>query len=220
VIIFVLAFTSFRLYPDKEDDVKSILLIDNLYNIDDSFQSQLESLCNESGVELYVHQDADVSYLMKLKGSYSLIILRLHSTCQYNVTWAFTCEKYNPDKYVIEQLAGEIHSARVTYQSDYLFVVSSYFIMQHLPDRIDSDCVILMGCNSYDISDMAQAWIKAGASHYVGWNGDISLTDTDEITLMLVENYLKDGVILGVVNVLPSNDFSSGDSWLRVYPDG
>ena len=218
-IILVITYTFIRSPPEKEDNTKSILLVDNLYKVDDSFQSQIETICNESGVELYVHQDANVSYLMKLKGTYSLIILRLHSTCQYNVTWAFTSEEYNPNKYVIEQLAGEIHSARVNYQSDNLFVVSSYFILQHLPNNIESDCVILMGCNSFDISDMAKAWIRAGASYYVGWNGDVSLTDTDELTLMLVERYLEDGVILGIVDVLPSNDFTSGDSWLRVYPD-
>lgn len=79
----------------------------------------------------------------------------------------------------MKQLDGEIHSARVDDSQERVYVVSSYFIKHFLSERIETECVILMGCNGLDSKDMGEAWIEAGASSYVGWIGSIRIEETD-----------------------------------------
>ena len=133
------------------------------------------------------------------------------------MTWIFTGELYTPRKYILEQMAFEVHSARANNMSGSYFVISSYFIEHFLSNRIESDCVILMGCNGLSNSDMGEAWIKAGSNSFVSWSGDISLQETDYYTLRLVENYFRNGFEDGLAKVLPSTDYRSGDSWLSIY---
>jgi len=47
--------------------------------------------------------------------------------------------------------------------------------------------VIAMGCHSLNYSTMAQAFIDKGAKLYIGWTGLVSVTDSDEATIKLLE---------------------------------
>ena len=183
IIVVVILLTNYKQLinfpPSNEEKERVILLVDNLSEINDDFRTDLEALCSENNYELVVKNDADVNFFKKFNGTFSLIILRLHSTNQNNITWLFTNEEYQANKYILEQLAGEIHSARVDYSSRVCFVLSSYYIRHYLTEKIKADCVILMGCNGLDRDDMAKAWIDAGALSYVGWKGDVSINKTD-----------------------------------------
>jgi len=194
-----------------------VLLVDSL-DFGDQFQDELQDICEMNNEVLEIKDtNVTVKYLKEISGQYSLIILRLHSTCQRNVTWMFTGELYTPSKYILEQLAFEVHSAKANNMSDSYFVVSSYFIEHYLSNKIKSECVILMGCNGLTKTDMGKAWVKAGANSFVSWSGDISLQETDYYTLRLVENYFRNGFDEGLANVLPSTDYKSGDSWLSIH---
>ena len=129
----------------------------------------------------------------------------------------FTSEEYKPNSYYLEQLAGEISGARVDYLSDTYFVLSSDYFKHYLIGNIKADCVILMGCNGLVSEDMAQAWIDAGASSYVGWCGDISINMTDVYTKDLVQSYIKKGLKQGILDHLPSKELKEEDPAFVVY---
>ena len=216
IFILVTLFTKGSI-KNIEPYPNGVLLIDALYS-GDYFKDELQKICEKNNQVLEIKdENVTVNYFSEISGNYSLVILRLHSTCQRNLTWMFTGEPYSPTKYVLEQLAFEVHSAKPDNTSTNYFVVSSYFIEHYLSGKITSDCVILMGCNGLITTDMGNAWIKAGSNSYISWNGDISLQDTDRYTLKLVDSYFRNGFKEGLVNVLPSIEYKAGNSWLLIH---
>ena len=216
-ILFLVTLVTKSSIPKVEPNSNGVLLIDSL-SLGDQFRTELQKICDKNNKVLEIKDNnVTVNSFKEISGHYSLIILRLHSTCQRNVTWMFTGEQYFPRKYILEQLAFEVHSAKANNMSDSLFVVSSYYIEHYLSNKIESECVILMGCNGLTNSDMGEAWIKAGANSFVSWNGEISLQETDYYTLKLIDTYFRNGFDEGLVNVLPSPDYKSGDSWLSIH---
>lgn len=217
IIFLALFYIGQNFRNEREMETKDLLLIDNLSHLSQNFEKELNELCEDYGYNLVVERDADVKYFKNLEGTYSLIILRLHSTNQNNVTWIFTNEPYKPNKYILEQLAGEVHSASVEYNSGVYYVISSYYIQHYLPSKINTDCVILMGCDGLITDDMADSWIKAGSSYYVGWDGNIPINKTDIYTKEIVENYLREGLEKGLVQNLKTNNYQVNESSLRLY---
>lgn len=221
IAIFIVFLLNRSHIPENIDDPpnRDVLLVDGLTAIDDEFKNIVERMCLENGYNLIIVEDVTVQFFKELEGDYFLIILRLHSTHQSNSTWIFTNEVYKPNKYILEQLAGEVHSARTSYGSETYFVISNYYIEHYLTDSITADSVILMGCNGLEKEDMANAWIKAGSKTYLGWTGDIGLSETDYYTQKILEIYFHEGEVSDIVQKLPSSDFETIESSLLIYSD-
>ena len=222
VFFFILVFGGGLYFSGVFDDVSTqcaekILLVDSLNGLDDGFGEALSVICGSYGMGLETLQSPSVVSFREIEGDYSLVILRVHSTCKNNVTWIFTSEPYVPDRYILEQLAGEVHSAYVDYNSERVFVVGSYYIEHYLRDRISADCVILMGCNGAQSQDMGVSWVLAGSSYFVGWSGDVELSETDGVTLELIDAYLKRGVEEGLLDFVSSGVGDDASS-LLIYP--
>lgn len=199
------------------ENSKEILLIDNLSHISGSFEKNLINECVKNNYSLIVKKDAGVNYFKKLSGNYALIILRMHSTSKYNTTWLFTTEEYKPNKYYLEQIAGEIHGAKVDYNTGTYFVLNSYYITHYIKQNIKTDCVVLMGCSGLKSQDMAQAWTDVGAVSFAGWRGDISLNMTDAYTKDLIKSYFQYGLKEGILDKYPSMDNEGDILSLFVY---
>jgi len=182
-----LFFTSNNVTKYTNSTVK-VLLIDTLSHLNDDFYLNLQKLCNEQNITLDTvsADNFDVEYFKKNEGSYMFVFLRVHSTNQYNRTWIFTGEEYEKNKYLLEQLADEVHRAKPNDYEEYYFVISSdYFVSKKI--KLDSVFFVLMGCNGQDTNDMANAFISLGAKCVIGWEGQVALSYSDAVFLSFCE---------------------------------
>lgn len=136
-------------------------------------------------------EEVTVDYLKNIKGRYQIVILRVHSTINNGKIWFFTGEHYRQDKYVLEQLADEVHRARPSTLERYLFAVGSDFVLQFMENKFKDSLIIVMGCDGLKTNDLAHAFTETGASCYVSWNGPVSLSHTDKVTLCLLDALLE-----------------------------
>jgi hypothetical protein len=201
--------------------IKRAAIIDPLYTSDPGYHDEMASLLEGRGykVDSFKGEEVTVEWLRKM-GSYRVVVLRVHSTCNDGMVWFFTGERYSPDKYVLEQLADEVHKAKPSLEAEYVFAVGSDFV-RHFMDRFSGALVVLMGCDGLTGTDLAEAFMEEGASAYVSWDGPVSLKHTDEAFLCLLEAMTVQRLTLGEA-VGYTNDLVGADpdynSTIAFYP--
>jgi len=202
--------------------VNRAVIIDPLYAADPGYREEVASLLEGRGykVDSFMGEDVTVEWLRKM-GSYGVVVLRVHSTCNDGMVWLFTGERYSPDKYVLEQLADEVHKAKPSLEADYVFAVGSDFVRHFMKGRFRGTLVVLMGCDGLTGTDLAKAFVEEGASAYVSWDGPVSLEHTDEAFLCLLEAMTLQRLTLGEA-VGYTNDLVGADpdynSTIAFYP--
>ena len=113
IILILLTFTSKISTKKEEYASKGVLLIDTL-GPSEFFQNELKNICEKNNEFLEIKENnITVDYFKEISGDYSLIILRLHSTCQSNVTWMFTGEQYSPSKYISASISDSLSASKV-----------------------------------------------------------------------------------------------------------
>lgn len=125
---------------------------------------------------------------------YNLLIFRVHSGLLSgdpriaDMTWLFTDEPYNKARHTIDQLADRVTFARVYDEAPWFFAISSKFIAESLEGQFNDTTIVMMGCDCMHLPDMAEAFVKKGASAYIGWNLSVGLGYVDDAALNLVGN--------------------------------
>jgi hypothetical protein len=150
-------------------------------------------------VDIVKGSGVSVDFLKSLKHDYTVIIFRVHSGVFEDSVWFFTGEKYDSGKHVLEQLANEVHIARTSRESELLFAVGSRFVRRFMGGRFEDSLVVLMGCDGLTSSELAEAFLEAGAAAYVSWDGPVSLSHTDEVTLALIEGIVEGMTLEGAL---------------------
>jgi hypothetical protein len=202
--------------------IKRAAIIDPLYTSDPGYHDEMASLLEGRGykVDSFKGEEVTVEWLRKM-GSYRVVVLRVHSTCNDGMVWFFTGERYSLDKYVLEQLADEVHKAKPSLEAEYVFAVGSDFVRHFMNDRFSGALVVLMGCDGLTGTDLAEAFMEEGASAYVSWDGPVSLKHTDEAFLCLLEamtvQRLTLGEAMGYTNDLVGAD-PDYNSTIAFYP--
>ena len=174
-------------------------------------------------VDVFRGENVSVSRIREISGDYRVVVLKVHSSVYHGRVWFFTGEVYSQGRYVLKQLVDEVHPARPTLGSEFLFAVGAEFVLHFLEDRFDGALIVVMGCDGLRYHDLAKAFLDAGASAYVSWDGPVSLEHTDEATLALLRALVEDGVSLGdavehsMELVGPDPSYSS---ILCVFPEG
>ena len=107
-------------------------------------------------------------------------------------TYLFTDEVYSQRKYVMEQLNGQILMARMTEDYPLVFAVNSKFITESMNGWFNNTAIVMMGCSTALLEDMATAFSLKGASIYLGWDTFVSIEHVDEATICLVQKLLVD----------------------------
>jgi len=103
-------------------------------------------------------------------------------------TYLFTGETYNQTKYVQEQLTDHILPARMVEDYPLVFAVNSKFLLSSMSGRFEDTAIIMMGCGTTYLDDMAKAFVLKGAATYMGWDSGIGIGYVDKATLLLVKN--------------------------------
>ena len=183
---------------DRSDDGNSgnsprAVLVDALYDASPNqlFTASLNRTLRDAGFEFCVYrgQEVTVDFLKRLEGGFSLVILRVHSALsKYGELFLFTGEPYSSDEYVEEQSFRLVKEAYAVESSQPVFAVNWGFVKRLMVGKFNGSLVVAMGCKSTCDSFMIREVIDQGAVGYVGWNGSVLLSHSDEATSRLVED--------------------------------
>ncbi len=208
--------------PDKPRQLAAI--IDQLHDIIPNKRHQqkaLEYLENAGyDVDLYTTEDITVDFYKKLPSmNYKFIYIRTHSlevAKLENSTFLFTGEKYDVDKYIWEQLAGQVRKAipindqlpeeliknATLYQEAMYFTIGSKLIDELMIGEFPQTVIVIAGCESVRTLDLATSFLFRGASAVVGWDRSINSLENDRVMIELLEEILINKT--GIYEAIPS----------------
>jgi hypothetical protein len=174
-------------------------------------------------VEYVSGEDVTVDLYRSLpERDYDLLILRVHSTAEVSrgeedvtAISLFTGEPYSRDLYYDEQLDGRVGFAQYTEESPKLFGVTSRFVRNSMKGKFDDTLVLMMGCQGFLNAEGAEAFEARGARAFIGWDGLVSATHTDEATQTLLRYLIvqdqepADAIARTMTDVGPDPDYNS-----------
>jgi len=183
-------------HSDDDNNGNSLraVLIDALYDSSPNqlFTASLNRTLSDAGFEFCVYrgQEVTVDFLKRLEDGFSLVILRMHSALSNDgELFLFTTEPYSSDNYVNEQSFRLVKKAYATESSQPVFAVNWGFMKRLMAGKFNGSLVVAMGCESTRDSLMIhEVVVGQGAVGYVGWNGSVLLSHSDEAVSCLVEN--------------------------------
>ena len=198
---------------------KTALIINQLYNENSEFNflQKCNEILSESNYKTTVinGDNVTINLLKNINLQQDVIIFRTHSGIFDNNTWFFTGEEYSNTKYVMEQLTGEINIGKCPSYDYYVYSFSSKFI-EHYWEFKDESKIILMGCESLPQKLSANSFHKQGGSTIIGWNGPITITETDEVSLEIIQAITNDEDMNEVVNYINENIITSNNVMLLI----
>ena len=196
--------------PDEGAGPKAAI-IDQLYSLhpNQEFTAQMTELLESHGftVDLYQGKQVDVKFYKELpEYGYQLIIFRAHSggmalptasgVMLKGATYLFTDEAYTEQKYVIEQLDDQLLPAQITKDYPNVFAINSKFITESMKGTFNNTAIIMMGCSTTYLDDLAFSFFGKGASVYLGWDGLVGAGYVDEATIYLAQRLLTDSLTI------------------------
>jgi len=209
-------------------------IIDQLFTIrpNQAFVDEATSVLEGCGfsVDLYQGDEVTVDFFRELPSyGYKLIIFRVHSgelmqegnSHSQEAVFLFTSEPYSEAKYLGEQMSGQMAKARTSEEQPYVFAVGAKFVISSMKGDFDDSVVLMMGCSAIRYPDMAQAFIKKGASIYSGWSASVGLDYVDAAALNLITNLctkamsVEQAIVTTMNEVGPDPNF---DANLYSYP--
>jgi len=175
-----------------------------------SFQQKAVGYFEDAGydVDVYTTEDITVDFYKKLPSmNYKFIYIRTHSLEVPelgNSTFLFTGEKYDIDKYIMEQFSEQvtkaapfndqlpiemIQNATLLADTTY-FTVGAKFVDEVMVGKFPQTVIIVGGCETVRKHDLAKSLIVRGASTVVGWDRTIGSFENDRVMLALLEEVL------------------------------
>jgi len=208
VIVMLLGASVWRKQQQITAQNPKACLIDALDSVQTrhNFTEKAAKLLKAHGyrTKIYTGDQVTVDLLKQLEG-YDIIILRTHSGVFDGGVWLFTGEEFDSSKHVLDQLAGEVHLSKCPGDPRLLFAVGSRFFEHYIED-VDGGLVVLMGCDGLKEHDLASTFVGLGAVGVLGWDGGVSLDDSDYAVLCFLEAYLEGGGVEEVVSGFGSSE--------------
>ncbi|MEM2111173.1 MAG: hypothetical protein QXX08_04770 [Candidatus Bathyarchaeia archaeon] len=170
---------------DSVDNFPRAALIDALYlnYPNDEFTKSVNETLQEAGfkVDIYKGQEVTVDSLKNLKSGYEVIIFRMHSALsKSSELHLFTAEPYSIFKYIQEQSLNVVKAAFAGGDPQPIFAVNYGFVNMFMKGKLNDTLVIVMGCDGTLDPQMRKAFMAQGARGYVGWNGPVLLSHSDD----------------------------------------
>jgi len=217
--------------PDKQPR-QLAAIIDQLHDSipNKSFQQKAQQYLENAGydVDVYTTEDITVDFYKKLPSmNYKFIYIRTHSfeiASDDDKTYLFTGEKYDINKYIQEQLSGQVSKGMPISVQEIMklqesnelsidmlyFVVGTKFVDELMVGKFPQTVIVIGGCESTKTDDLARSLISRGASEVVGWDNTINSLENDRVMLALLEEVLINKT--GFYDAIPSvmQEFGSG----------
>jgi hypothetical protein len=226
--------------PESRSEAKAAI-IDQLYPLEpnQAFIDKATEILESSGfkVEIYRGDDITVDFYRNLPAlGYKLIIFRSHSGIQSGTihlssgdkpvvrTYLFTNEPYDLTAHIGDQLSGlsdRLAKVRIDDNHPWEFGISPDFVSQSMHGNFDHTVVIMMGCYTSYVDDLAQSFIEKGASAYAGWDAFVGLDYVDNATMTLLESLFSNKVSLDAAERDTMQEKGADPIWgakLKYYP--
>jgi len=237
VLLIVILFSVFMIgsmvyeQPLDSDSSLKAVIVDQLGSTFPSefFIVSATELLEQAGytVDYYSSDEVTVELYRNLPTQdYRLVILRVHSAaglldgkCDLLL---FTSEEFSNKKYLYEQLADQIGWAGYYEGGPIYFAIRKEFVKHCMNGRLENAIVIMMGCDGYILPNMAKAFIEREAKFYIGWDGAVTATHTDQTTIQLLKHItegnqtIKTALTETMKEIGP--DPATGAK-LRIYPE-
>lgn len=190
-----------------------------------AFVSNATSTLEAYGFDVtYYNETIDVDFFKELaKRDYGIIVLRTHSALRKDNSTVdlFTSETYRSSAHTYEQENGLVVAGTLYYTgtSREYFAITSKFI-ENLDGTFPKSIVIAMGCWGLKPGleqTLANAFVKKGATAFLGWTNLVGCSHSDSETSKLLTNLLVHNKTLGEAVNATEPDF---DYWsqMKYYP--
>lgn len=164
-----------------------------------TFVESAKSILKQAGyaVDYFGRGKVTVDFYRNLPSyGYRLIILRVHSgtiTSQSGeLVTLFTSELYDRNKYVLEQLAGQVMEvSHFVDDQTYYFGINQKFVEDSMKGTFRGTVIIMMGCRGLPSKSIAESFVGKGAKVYIGWDGAVLASHTDEATMCLLQHLIN-----------------------------
>ena len=225
--------------PSLKVEANKAAIVDQLYTLEpnQAFIDKATGDLENSGfqVDIYRGDQITVDFYRSLPTlGYKLIIFRSHSGLQTGTlhleggdqpvhrTYLFTNEPYSTTAHVGDQLSDRLAKARIDDSHPWVFGISADFVRRSMQGNFDHTFVIMMGCSTLDIDDLAQSFVERGASAYTGWDASVGLDYVDNVTLTLLEKLFSHEVSVQAAVTDTMQEKTTDPNWgakLKYYPD-
>jgi len=175
-----------------------------------SFIAEAGDLLRRGGYDVEVHpwEELAVDFYRTLPGKgYRLILFQTHSTSAVGGPGGEPlAEEYPPgpfiftgeeasNKYLYERMRDRIRRAWFLY-GDFppYFAIGPEFVRANMSGLFPDTVIIIGGCQSLAVPDLAQAFLERGASVVIGWDGLVDLSHNNRAVLYLLEALVVDGL--------------------------
>jgi hypothetical protein len=210
ILVTIIAFSSFLIYsylnPSPNQNTNSTTqlktaIVDHL-SLTVPNQTFIQTATNiletaNYTVDYYPGEEVNVEFYRNLPThGYDLIVLRVHSTFSDESVVLFTSERYSLNKYEYEQLIDRVgavaYSREESEKGIAYFGILPKFVKYSMKQTFDNTTIIMMGCDGLMYTPMAEAFVKKGAKVYIGWNGPVSASHTDQATTQLLQHLITE----------------------------
>lgn len=182
-------------------------IVDQLFTLDPNpvFIEKTTAALEQDGfkVDCYQGDNITVDFYRKLpEMGYKVIIFRSHAGLLgsggnvIQKTCLFTNELYSQTAHVSEQLTDQLAQARVDADHPWVFGIGADFVNHSMQGRFDHTALIMMGCSTLRVDDLANSFVNKGASVYLGWNASVSANYVDNTTLVLLNKIVSNKMTL------------------------
>ena len=232
---------------------KKAAIIDQLYDDVPNlyFQKTSREYLESAGyqVDYYTTKDITVDFYKTLPSiGYKLIFIRSHSSItpdndkKPDSADLFTGEKYQPDKYIYEQLAGYVRKSAFFYSSHLVkidngsvklipvvsesgtyFSVGSKFVNEQMTGKFPNSIIIIGGCTALSNSILADSLQRRGASAIIGWDNLVGAGHNDKVLLSVLKDLVVEKSTVSNVVRSAMEKFGPDPEYygaLQYYPDG
>jgi hypothetical protein len=178
-----------------------------------TFVNTCTNILEEGGLTwaYYKGEEITVDFYRKLPShGADLIILRVHSAIMktengtISILGLFTSEPYSVEaakKYPEDILDNRLVRAFFSEGSEEYFGIVPKFVEKSMKGKFKDTIIVMVGCeglgyvNSVTLTreiytDMAKAFVKKGAKVYIGWDGLVSIGQTDLATVRLLRSLI------------------------------
>jgi len=199
------------------DGIKKAVIIDQLYrdHPNEEFHTKITEILKKTGykVDIFTTEDITLDFYKKLPSmNYEYIVIRGHSLGDGNIkkiksATLFTGETHDYHKYIREQYEGHVGmgvpyiyseiSLRGGFEGlkeETYFVFGSEFIEELMVGKFPDSTIILAGCETTKKPDLANSFLKQGASEVIGWTGLVDFKYNDNYTIQLLNQTLVNNV--------------------------
>jgi hypothetical protein len=175
------------------------------------FLEQAQAYLEEAGytVDRHPPEAVTVSFLASLPDQgYSLILFQTHASSQVLLPddeketdryapgpFLFTTELYEQQRHLRLQLDDQVRASKLFYEdSPVLFAVGPRFVRRSMKGYFPDTVIIIGGCQSLTVPDLAEAFLERGASVVIGWDDMVNLPHNNEALLQLLEAMTVEGL--------------------------